>query len=102
MTILLGQKISELARCANLMANRVRLHDTQLYDLQTCMLVEMIHVSNFQIYTAYQVNVAQDLLSRLQMGVICIEGNVDKIFKYLRIMTSHGATSAVIPPMALG
>ena len=106
-TILQGQKISELARYADLTASRVRLHDSQIYELQYRLLIvedgikEMIDVSNFQIYTAYQVNVAQILLSRLQMGVIGIEGNVDKIFEYLRIMTSHRATSAVIPPMAL-
>ena len=106
-TILQGQKISELARYADLTASRVRLHDSQIYELQYWLLIvedgikEMIDVSNFQIYTAYQVNVAQILLSRLQMGVIGIEGNVDKIFEYLRIMTSHRATSAVIPPMAL-
>ena len=106
-TILQGQKIGELARYADLTANRVRLHDSQIYELQYRLLIvedgikEMIDVSNFQIYTAYQVNVAQILLSRLQMGVIGIEGNVDKIFEYLRIMTSHRATSAVIPPMAL-
>ena len=106
-TILQGQKISELARYADLTAKRVRLHDSQIYELQYRLLIvedgikEMIDVSNFQIYTAYQVNVAQILLSRLQMGVIGIEGNVDKIFEYLRIMTSHRATSAMIPPMAL-
>ena len=106
-TILQEQKISELARYADLTASRVRLHDSQIYELQNRLLIvedgikEMIDVSNFQIYTTYQVNVAQILLSRLQMGVIGIEGNVDKIFEYLRIMTSHRATSAVIPPMAL-
>ena len=106
-TLLQEQKIGELARYADLTASRVRLHDSQIYELQYRLLIvedgikEMIDVSNFQIYTTYQVNVAQILLSRLQMGVIGIEGNVDKIFKYLRIMTSHRATSAVIPPMAL-
>ena len=106
-TLLQEQKIGELARYADLTASRVRLHDSQIYELQYRLLIvedgikEMIDVSNFQIYTTYQVNVAQILLSRLQMGVIGIEGNVDKIFEYLRIMTSHWATSAVIPPMAL-
>ena len=106
-TILQGQQIGELGRYADLTAKRVRLHDSQIYELQYRLLVvedgikEMIDVSNFQVYTAYHVNVAQIVLSRLQMGVIGIEGNVDKIFEYLRIMTSHRATSAVIPPMAL-
>ena len=32
---------------------------------------------------------------------VSIENNIDKIFEYLRIMSSHRATSAVIPPVAL-
>ena len=62
---------------------------------------EMIDVSNFQVYTTYQVNIAQTTLSHLQTGLISIENNIDKIFEYLRIMTNHKATSAVIPPVAL-
>ena len=61
----------------------------------------MIDVSYFQIYTNYHVTIAQAILSRLQTGTVSIENNVDKIFEYLRIMTSHKATSAVIPPVAL-
>ena len=41
------------------------------------------------------------ILSRLQTGTVSIENNIDKIFEYLRIMSSHRATSAVIPPVAL-
>ena len=61
----------------------------------------MIDVSNFQIYTSYHVIIAQTILSHLQTGTVSIENNIDKIFEYLRIMTSHKATSAVIPPVAL-
>ena len=56
----------------------------------------MIYVSNFQIYTSYHVTIAQTILSCLQT-----ENNIDKIFEYLRIMTNHKATSAVIPLVAL-
>ena len=103
-SILQGQKIDELARYADLTADRVRQHDSQIYQLQATLLTveeglkEMIDVANFQVYASYHVNVAQ---TRLQMGVLAIEGNIDKLFEYLRIMTSHRATSAVIPPMAL-
>ena len=106
-TILQGQKIDELARYADLTAERVRQHDSQIYQLQTTLLAvedglkQMIDVVNFQIYATYQVNVAQTIVTRLQMGVLAIEGNIDKLFEYLRIMTSHRATSAVIPPVAL-
>ena len=106
-TILQGQQIAELARYVDLTAACIRLHDTQIYGLQYKMLIvekgikEMIDVSNFQIYTSYHVNIAQTILSHLQTGTVSIENNIDKIFEYLRIMTNHRATSAVIPPVAL-
>ena len=106
-TILQDQQIRELARYADLTAARVRLHDTQIYKLQYGLLVvedgirEMIDVTNFQVYTSYHVNIAQAILSRLQTGSVSIENNIDKIFEYLRIMSNHKATSAVIPPVAL-
>ena len=106
-TILQDQQIMELARYADLTATRVRLHDTQIYRLQYGLLVvedgikEMIDVSNFQIYTSYHVSIVQTILARLQTGTVSIENNIDKIFEYLRIMSSHKATSTVIPPVAL-
>ena len=106
-TILQDQQIMELARYADLTAAQVRLHDTQIYRLQYGLLVvedgirEMIDVSNFQIYTSYHVTIAQTILSRLQTGSVSIENYIDKIFEYLRIMSNHKATSAVISPVAL-
>ena len=106
-TLLQDQQIMELARYADLTAARVRSHDTQIYRLQYKLLVvedgikKMIDVSNFQVYTSYHVTIAQTILSRLQTGTVSIENNIDKIFEYLRIMSSHKATSAVIPPVAL-
>ena len=106
-TILQDQQIRELARYADLTAACVRLHDTQIYRLQYRLLIvedgirEMIDVTNFQVYTSYHVNTAQAILSRLQTGSVSIENNIDKIFEYLRIMSNHKATSAVIPPVAL-
>ena len=106
-TLLQDQEIRELARYADLTAARIRSHDTQIYRLQYKLLVvedgikEMIDVSNFQVYTSHHVSIAQTILSRLQTGTVSIENNIDKIFEYLRIMSSHKATSAVIPPVAL-
>ena len=106
-TLLQDQQIRELARYADLTAARIRSHDTQIYRLQYKLLVvedgikEMIDVSNFQVYTSHHVSIVQTILSRLQTGTVSIENNIDKIFEYLRIMSSHKATSAVIPPVAL-
>ena len=106
-TLLQDQQIRELARYADLTAARIRSHDTQIYRLQYKLLVvedgikELIDVSNFQVYTSHHVSLAQTILSRLQTGTVGIENNIDKIFEYLRIMSSHKAMSAVIPPVAL-
>ena len=106
-TLLQDQQIRELARYADLTAAHIRSHDTQIYRLQYKLLVvedgikEMIDMSNFQVYTSHHVSIAQTILSRLQTGTVSIENNINKIFEYLRIMSSHKATSAVIPPVAL-
>ena len=106
-TILQDEQIRELARYADLTAARVRLHDTQIYKLQYGLLAvedglkEMIDVTNFHVYTSYHVTIAQAILSRLQTGSVSIENNINKIFEYLRIMSNHKATSAVIPLVAL-
>ena len=105
--LLQDQQIRELARYADLTATRIGSHDTQINRLQYKLLVvedgikEMIDMSNFQVYTSHHVSIAQTILSRLQTGTVSIENNIDKIFEYLRIMSSHKATSAVIPPVAL-
>ena len=76
-TLLQGQKIDELVRYADLTAERVRQHDSQIYQLQVTLLAvedglkQMIEVANFQIYASYHVNVAQTIVTRLQMGGAC-------------------------------
>ena len=105
--ILQDQKIDELARFMNLTASRARLHDKQIYSLQTCMvrleegLKQLTDVTNFHIYASHQVNVAQAAVFRLQLGLGAAEANVDKNFEYLRVMTTQRASPAVIPPIAL-
>ena len=78
-TILQGQKIAELARYADLTAAHVRLHDSQIYELQYRMfrvedgIKEMIDVSNFHIYTSYHFNVAQTILSISRLGQLALK-----------------------------
>ena len=106
-TLLQDQQIREFTRYADLTMAHIRTHDAQIYRLQYKLLMvedgikEMIDVSNFQVYTSYHVSIAQTILSRLQTGTVSIQNNIDKIFEYLRIISSHKATSAVIPPVAL-
>ena len=105
--ILQDQKIDKLARFLNLTASRVRLHDKQIYNLQARMvrleegLKQLTDVTNFDIYASHQINVAQAAVFRLQLGLGAAEANVDKIFEYLRVMTTQKASPAVIPPIAL-
>ena len=64
-------------------------------------LKQLTDVTNFHIYASYQINVAQSAVFRLQLGLGAAEANVDKIFEYLRVMTTQRASPAVIPPIAL-
>ena len=87
--ILQDQKIDELARYLNLTADRVKLHDKQIYALQ----VEMIHLhsglhslvvaNNFHLYTYYLMNMAQLTVLKLLVGMNNLELNIDKISEYL-------------------
>ena len=61
-------------------------------------LKQLTDVTNFHIYASYQINVAQAAVFRLQLGLGAAESNVDKIFEYLRVMTTQRASPAVIPP----
>ena len=105
--ILQDQKIDELARFMNLTASRVRLHDKQIYNLQARLvkleegLKQLTDVTDFHIYASHQINVAQTAVFRLQLGLGAAEANVDKIFEYLRVMTTQRASPAIIPPIAL-
>ena len=96
--ILQDQKIDELARFMNLTATRVRLHDKQIYDLQVRMmrleegLQEMTDTMNFHIYATHQINMAQAAVFWLQLGLGTAEANVERIFKYLRVMATQKAS----------
>ena len=101
--ILQDQKIDELARFLSLTASRVRLHDKQIYNLQAQMvrleegLKQLTDVTNFHIYASHKINVAQAAVFRLQLGLGAAEANVDKIFEYLRVMTTQRASPSRHP-----
>ena len=105
--ILQDQKIDELARYLNLTADRVKLHNEQIYALQ----VEMVHLhsglcslvaaTNFHLYTIYLMTMVQLMVLKLLVGMNNLELNIDKISEYLWIMATHKATPIVIPLEAL-
>ena len=105
--ILQDQKIDELARYLNLTADRVKLHDKQIYALQVEMIClhsglhSLVVATNFHLYTYYLMNMAQLMVLKLLVGMNNLELNIDKISKYLWIMATHKATPTIIPPEAL-
>ena len=64
-------------------------------------LKQLTDVTNFPIYASHQINVAKAAVFQLQLGLGAAEANVDKIFEYLRVMTTQRASPAIIPPIAL-
>ena len=105
--ILQDQKIDELARYLNLTADRVKLHNKQIYTLQVEMIClhsglhSLVAATNFHLYTYYLMNMAQLTVLKLLVGMNNLELNIDKISKYLWIMATHKATPTVIPSEAL-
>ena len=105
--ILQDQKIDELAHYLNLTADRVKLHDKQIYALQVEMirlhsgLHSLVAATNFHLYTYYLMNMAQLMVLKLLVGMNNLELNIDKISEYLQIMATHKATPTVIPLEAL-
>ena len=105
--ILQDQKIDELAHYLNLTADRVKLHDKQIYALQVEMIClhsglhSLVVATNFHLYTYYLMNMTQLTVLKLLVGMNNLELNIDKISEYLWIMATHKATPTVIPPEAL-
>ena len=105
--ILQDQKIDELAHYLNLTADRVKLHDKQIYTLQVEMIClhsglrSLVAATNFHLYTYYLMNMAQLTVLKLLVGMKNLELNIDKISEYLWIMATHKTTPTVIPPEAL-
>ena len=73
----------------NLTADRVKLHDEQIYALQVEMirlhlgLCSLVVATNFHLYTYYLMNMAQLTVLKLLVGMNNLELNIDKISKYL-------------------
>ena len=87
--ILQDQKIDELARYLNLTADRVKLHDKQIYALKVEMIClhsglhSLVVATNFHLYTYYLMNMVQLTVLKLLVGMNNLELNIDKISEYL-------------------
>ena len=72
--ILQDQKIDELACYLNLTADRVKLHDEQIYALQVEMiclhsgLCSLVVATNFHLYTYYLMNMVQPYGTKIVSG----------------------------------
>ena len=89
------------------MADRVKLHDQQIYTFPIEMvrldtgLRSLIATTNFHLYSYHMMSMAQITVFCLLVGMNDLELNIDKIAEYLRIMATHRATPMVIPPKLL-
>ena len=87
--ILQDQKIDELAHYLNLTADRVKLHNEQIYIFQVEMvclhsgLCSLVAATNFHLYTYYLMNMVQLTVLKLLVRVNNLELNIDKISEYL-------------------
>ena len=87
--ILQDQKIDELACYLNLTADRVKLHNEQIYTFQVEMvclhsgLRSLVAATNFHLYTYYLMNMVQLTVLKLLVRVNNLELNIDKISEYL-------------------
>ena len=105
--ILQEKQVMELAYYLNLTATHVQLQDKLIAEIQTELarvnfnLVSMHIRLNFHIHVS---NLLQDVTSavnRLLIGLIAIRNNVEKIYEYMRVMSTHKVHPALIPPQPL-
>ena len=102
--ILQEKQIMELAHYLNLTATHVQLQDKLIEEIQTEVNFNLIsmHIRlDFHIHVS---NLLQDITStvnRLLIGLIAIRNNVEKIYEYMRVMSTHKVHPALIPPQPL-
>ena len=105
--ILQEKEIMELAHYLNLTATHVQLQDKLIEKIQTKLarvnfnLITMHIRIDFHIHVS---NLLQDITSavnRLLIGFISIRNNVEKIYEYMRVMSTHKVHPALIPPQPL-
>ena len=105
--ILQEKQIMELAHYLNLTATHVQLQDKLIEEIQTELAQVNFNLISMHIKLDFHVHVSsllQDITSavnRLLIGLIAIRNNVEKIYEYMRVMSTHKVHPALIPPQPL-
>ena len=105
--ILQEKQIIELAHYLNLTATHVQLQDKLIEGLQTELaqvnftLLRMHVQLDFHIHVSSLLQDVTSAVNRLLIGLIAIRNNVEKIYEYMRLMSTHKVHPALIPPQPL-
>ena len=103
--ILQEKQIMELAHYLNLTATHVQLQDKLIENIQTELA--QVNFNLLSMHIRFHIHVSglmQDITSavkRLLIGLIAIRNNVEKIYEYMRVMSTHKVHPALIPPQPL-
>ena len=105
--ILQDRKIDVLAKYMNLIMDKTREHDGRLYDLEVDMvriqdtLQELGYDFQYQFLMDHILRNAQTALQRLNIGLVAIRYDIDKVQEYLRAMATHRCSPVLISPPSL-
>ena len=105
--ILQEKQIKELAGYLNLTATQVQVHQKAILELDTRLLDIERKIGDFKYefeqfrYGVYVVHAARTAMSRLTTGLMTIENNIETIYEYMRVLSTHLVNPMIIPPQAL-
>ena len=105
--VLQEKQIQDLAHYLNLTATHVQLQGKMLNEIQTRLENIDFQLVNLHLKLDYHIHVSDMLMemitavNRLLAGLISIRDNVDKIYEYMRVMSTHKVHPALLPPEPL-
>ena len=104
---LLDFKVKELAYYLNLTATQVRVNTKGIYEIDARVLnmdknLKQLtrHLDNTVYYSLFMFSV-QHRLSKLSMGLNMLSMDVEKVYEYLRVLSSHKINPMAVPPPQL-
>ena len=105
--VLQDQQIAELASYLNLTATQVQEHTKALYQLDVRLLE--FNYTLFQLQSAFYmyryINYVQQnirtTITRLTTGILALQNNVEQIYEYMKVLSSHLVNPLVLPPESL-
>ena len=102
--LLQEKQIQDLAHYLNLTATHVQMQGKMINEIQTRLAEINIHLIDLHTKLEYHMHVngmLQEMgtaVHRLLAGLISIRNNVDKIYDYMRVMSTNKVHPALLPP----